>query len=109
MPKVILAHPTQSPLEQLHRYYAGLVKRTSESEADLSVDETMALALFSDCAMRVVENPLVPDEPYFQNVHPIIVCRPAPGAPLEVHERHVVDWEAVKECLSVKLVNGSIN
>lgn len=109
MPKVILSHPSQTVQEQLVRHYATLVKGACEDKLSLSAEETMALALFSDCSMRLVENPLYPDEASLQNVFPIQVVRPGPGEPPEVIERHVLDMEAVREALSLKLVNGSIN
>lgn len=108
MPKVLLTHPTLLPIQQLHRFYAGLVEAAAAKDGDLSVDETMALALFADCSMRLVENPIYPDEMSLQNVFPILVTRPAPDQPLEVLERHRVDLDAVREALSLKLVNGTI-
>lgn len=108
MPKVLLTHPTLLPIQQLHKFYAGLVEGAFASTEPLTADQTMALALFSDCSMRLVENPLYPDEMSLQNVFPIIVTRPAPGQPLEVLERHRVDLDAVRDALSLKLVNGTI-
>lgn len=108
MPKVLLTHPTLLPIQQLHRFYAGLIEGAMASTEPLTADQTMALALFSDCSMRLVENPLYPDEASLQNVFPIQVVRPGPGEPPEVIERHVLDMEAVREALSLKLVNGTI-
>lgn len=108
MPKVLLTHPTLLPIQQLHRHYAGLVEAAMRKDGDLSTDETMALALFSDCSMAMVENPIYPDEASLRNVFPIIVTRPVPDQPLEVLERHRVDLAAVREALSLKLVNGTI-
>lgn len=109
MPKVLLAHPTLLPIQQLHRFYAGLVEGAMASTEPLTTDQTMALALFADCSMTMVENPIYPDEASLQNVFPIIVTRPAPDQPLEVLERHRVDLDAVREALSLKLINGSVH
>lgn len=108
MPKVLLTHPTLLPIQQLHRFYAGLVEGAFASTEPLTADQTMALALFSDCSMRPVENPIYPDEMSLQNVYPIVVTRP-PDGPLEVLERHRVDLDAVRDALSIKLINGSIH
>lgn len=109
MPKVLLTHPTLLPIQQLHRFYAGLVEGAMASTEPLTADQTMALALFADCSMRPVENPIYPDEMSLQNVYPILITRPDPDGPLEVLERHRVDLDAVRDALSIKLINGSIH
>lgn len=110
MPKILLAHPTQSPYEQLMRYYAGLALAASKpGREDLSADEVVALCVFADLPCRTVENPLLPDELALEPLNPYQLVRESPDGPLLVVERHAVNLEAAREALSVRLVDGTVN
>lgn len=109
MPKILLTHPTQTPMEQLLRHYAGLaVQAMKPGREGLSAEEVTALAVFAELPTKVVENPLYPDELSLQPINPFQIYRPSPDAPLEVMERHAVDLKQAREVLSLKLVNGTI-